>query len=138
MTRNRRTATGFTLVEMLVVVALIGIVASIAMPAYKNSTTRARESVLREDLWVLRDLINQYHADKGKYPASLEDLVESGYLHKIPVDPITKSADTWVTIMDEPPPDAPEEDEEETEPGITDVQSGATGVGLDGTDYSSW
>jgi general secretion pathway protein G len=123
---------------MLIVVALIGIVASIALPSYRHATLKAREAVLREDLWVLRDVIDQYHTDRGKYPTSLEDLADSGagYLRKIPVDPMTGSSDTWQTTTEPLGEDVPEE--EDVEPGITDVHSGATGIGLDGTEYSSW
>ena len=127
---------GFTMVEMLIVVALIGIVASIALPSYRNATLKARESVLREDLWVMRDVIDQYFSDRGKYPESLDALVEAGYLRVIPADPMTRSRESWVTETEPIGEDAPEE--ENVEPGITDVRSGADGTGLDGTEYSSW
>ena len=129
---------GFTLLEMLVVAALIGILALLAMPNYRHATQKARESVLREDLWILRDVIDQYHTDKGKYPSSLEDLGKngSGYLRKVPVDPITGSAETWQTdtepIAEDAPADTP------TEQGITDVHSGAPGTGSDGIAYADW
>ena len=135
ITRTRR-ARGFTLIEMLIVVALIGIVASIALPSYRHATLKAREAVLREDLWVLRDVIDQYYTDKQKYPASLEDLKSSGYIRKIPLDPMTRSAETWTTTTEPLGENAPTDDQQE--PGITDVQSGATGTALDGTEYSTW
>jgi general secretion pathway protein G len=134
-TATRRQA-GFTLAEMLIVAALIGILAGIALPNYRHAQQKTRESVLREDLWILRDLIDQYKSDRGEYPQSLQDLVDKGYVRKIPIDPMTKSADTWQTIQEEPAPDAP--DEEQVDAGIRDVQSGAAGSGLDGTPYSEW
>jgi general secretion pathway protein G len=133
---RRRVAGGFTLVEMMFVVAIIGIVATIALPQYRHATQKAREAVLKEDLWTMNDVIDQYKTDHGEYPASLETLVDSSYLKIIPVDPITRSRDTWVTETEEPPPDAPEE--EQTVGGITVVHSGAPGVGLDGTEYTTW
>ena len=132
----RRHPRGFTLVEMLIVVALIGIVASIALPSYRNATRKAKEAVLREDLWVLRDLIDQYHTDRGKYPETLAALAEAGYVKLVPMDPMTSSRETWITETEPPGEDAPEE--EEVDLGITDVRSGAPGVGLDGTEYGSW
>src|SRR5262245_53987487 len=91
----KRTARGFTLIEVLIVVTLIVVLASIGMPTYQNSVRRSREAVLREDLFRMRDAIDQYYADKNKYPQSLADLVSEGYLREIPKDPMTDSADTW-------------------------------------------
>ena len=128
---ERRAETGFTLIELVIVVAIIGILVSVAMPVYKNTVIKAREAVLREDLWVLRDCIDQYFTDKGQYPADLGGLVEAGYIKTIPVDPITNSAESWVTEeapTDESAPDAPA--------GIRDVKSGAEGSTIDGTPYS--
>src|SRR5690242_18678798 len=93
-TRSR----GFTLVELLVVISLISILAAMGLVQYKNSILRTQESVLKTDLFRVRDAIDQYYADKGKYPASLDALVSDGYLRKIPEDPVTKSTDTWQTI----------------------------------------
>jgi general secretion pathway protein G len=124
---------GFTLIELLVVIAIIGIVVTIAAGQYQRSIQKAREAVLKEDLYIMRTAINQYFADKGKYPADLQSLVEERYLREIPVDPITKSRDTWVTEYAE----ATEEDVS-TEPGIADVRSGAPGVSLEGEPYSDW
>lgn len=129
----RRRGGGFTLVELLVVVALIGILVTVAVGNYRRSIVKAKEAVLRENLWTMRSLINQYFADKGKYPMDLHALVEDKYLQEIPVDPITGSADSWITEYAEAG-----EGEISTEPGIAYVRSGAEGTGLDGTSYSEW
>lgn len=134
--RTIRRPRGFTLAEMLIVAALIGVLAGIALPNYRHAQLKTREAVLRENLWIMRDLIDQYKTDRGEYPASLEDLESKGYIRRVPIDPITKSADTWVTVQDEPAIDAPEEENPDT--GIKDVLSGAPGTGLDGTPYSEW
>lgn len=126
---------GFTLIEMMIVFALIGILVGLGLPQYTNATKRAREAVLKDDLFLLRKLIGQYHLDKGQYPASLQTLVDEGYLYKIPVDPITKTTDSWTEIMEV----LSEEDlVAGVQPGISDVKSGATGTALDGTFYSTW
>jgi general secretion pathway protein G len=130
---RRRADRGFTLIELLVVVSLIVLLASIAMVQYSNSVQRAREGVLKEDLFRMRDAIDQYYADKNKYPASLEELVSEKYLRAIPVDPITASADTWQTVMSEPDPMNPSADM-----GIYDVKSGSDATALDGTRYADW
>ena len=133
------TQAGFTLLELIIVVAIIGILATIAMPKLLHTPDRAKEAVLRTDLRTFRDVIDQYYADKGKYPESLEALVEEDYLRKIPVDPITRSADTWVAVYEEPNLDAPPpESEGEATPGIMDVRSGSELVSSDGRPYSEW
>jgi len=124
---------GFTLVELLVVISLISILAAMGLVQYKNSVIASREAVLHTDLFRMRDAIDQYYADKGKYPSALDSLVSEGYLRKIPEDPITKSTDTWVTEPAEPDPSNPS-----AEPGVYNVKSGAQGTGLDGTNYSDW
>ncbi|MDH3627040.1 MAG: type II secretion system GspH family protein [Acidobacteriota bacterium] len=124
---------GFTLVEMLVVVALIGIVAAIAVGQYGRAIDRAREATLRENLFVMRTQINNYFADKGRYPYDLHALVDDKYLRAVPQDPVTQSADTWDVIMNEV-----SDQDISTEPGIVDVRSGASGVSLDGTLFSDW
>lgn len=126
-------AAGFTLIEVLVVVSLVVLLASIGMNQYRNSLRFGREAVLKEDLFRLRDAIDQYHADKGKYPQSLEDLVTDGYLREVPKDPLTNSADTWQTVAAEPDPQNPS-----SEPGVYDVKSGADGTAIDGTAYADW
>ncbi len=131
--RRLRGQSGFTLVELLVVLALISILASMAVVQYKNGVRHSQESVLRTDLFRMRDAIDQYYADKNKYPASLDTLVSDGYMRQIPQDPMTQSTDTWQTIPAEPDPSNPT-----AEPGIYNVKSGATGTGLDGTAYAEW
>ncbi len=124
---------GFTLIELLVVIAMISILAAMAVVQYRNSVQLARESTLKTNLVRMRDAIDQYYADKGKYPASLDTLVSEHYLRKIPEDPFTKSADMWQTIPAEPDPANPSAD-----PGIYDVKSGASGQALDGTSFADW
>ena len=139
--RPRAGAFGFTLLEMIVVIAMIGILATIAMPAMRNTPTRAREAVLKSNLHALRELIDQYHADKGYYPSTLDALVEEGYFRKLPRDPMTKSSETWVVEYDEVDPDIiPAETDfgEDQAPGIIDVRSGSDKSSLDGEPYSEW
>jgi general secretion pathway protein G len=124
---------GFTLIEVLVVITLIVVLASLAMPGYQNSVRRSREAVLKEDLFRMRDAIDQFYADKNKWPQSLQDLVTEGYLRNVPEDPITDSADTWVTEPADPDPASPS-----AEPGIDNVKSGAEGTASDGSAYSEW
>ena len=130
--RVRRFA-GFTLIELMVVMSLIVLLASIGLAVYANSVIRAKESVLKEDLFRMRDGIDQYYADKGKYPGSLQDLVSDKYLRAIPADPFTNSADTWREIPSEPDPTNPT-----AQPGVYDVRSGSDQKALDGTNYADW
>jgi general secretion pathway protein G len=128
-----RSQRGFTLVELLIVLSLISILAAMGVVQYRNSVQLGREAVLRRDLFAMRDAIDQYYADKNKYPASLDQLVSDGYLRKIPEDPITRTVDTWQTVPAEPDPANPTD-----APGIYDVKSGAQGQGLDGSNYADW
>jgi general secretion pathway protein G len=131
--RILRSTPGFTMIELMVVVSLMIILATMGLAQYKSSVTRSKEAVLKEDLFQMRDAIDQYYADKGKYPSSLDALVTDGYLRKLPEDPITKSSDTWTTVPAEPDPNNPS-----AEPGVYDVKSGAPGTGLDGSNYNDW
>jgi general secretion pathway protein G len=126
-------ASGFTIIELLVVVSIMIILATMGMSQYRSSVIHAREATLREDLFRLRDAIDQYYADKGQWPSTLDSLVSDGYMRKVPDDPFTKSNSTWQTIPAEPDPNNPT-----TETGVFDVKSGAEGTALDGTSYSEW
>ena len=130
--RLRRTC-GFTLIELMVVMAIIVILAGIGTAMYTNSIKRAKEAVLKEDLFRMRDAIDQYYADKNKYPASLDALVSEKYLRAVPVDPFTNATDTWQTTQAEPDPG-----DLGGEVGVFDVKSGAEQAGLDGRSYTEW
>ena len=129
---------GFTFIELMVVIAIIGILAAIAIPAYRDSVKKAKEAVLKENLFQLRNLINQYKADKGKYPSDLNELVAVGYLRTVPIDPITVSSDSWVLVYAEPTTEEMQDPVEAQDQGVVDVTSGAEGSGLDGTPYKDW
>lgn len=132
---------GFTLLELIIVTAIIGILATIALPRMLDKPRRAAEAVLKADLRAMRDALDQYYGDKGHYPTDLEALVDDGYLRAIPVDPITKSADTWEVEYEEVDPEEPPAETDLPEdggPGIIDVFSGSEDLALDGTAYNEW
>ncbi len=133
MKRALRSEAGFTLIEMLVVVSLISILAGLSIAQYKHGTRLAQEAVLKEDLFRMREGIDQYYADKGQYPSDLTALVTDGYLRQVPKDPFTRSTDTWQTIPAEPDPSNPA-----VQPGIYDVKSGSEEASSDGSKYSEW
>jgi general secretion pathway protein G len=131
--RPRALDPGFTMIELLVVMTLIVILATMGMTQYKTSQIYAKEAVLKEDLFRLRDAIDQYYADKGQYPGTLDTLVSDGYLRRLPEDPFTKSTSSWQTVPAEPDPSNPT-----AEPGVYDVKSGSDASALDGTKYADW
>jgi len=118
---------GYTLMEVMTVIAIVGILASIAIPSYRKSVIRAKESSLRHSLFVLRDVIDQYYADHGQYPDTLDDLTQKKYIRHIPKDPVTNSRDTWILIQSD-----------SDEGGIYDVHSGSKKISLYGTPYNEW
>jgi general secretion pathway protein G len=131
--RTRVRSAGFTLIELLVVMSIMGILLAIALPNYRVAVIQAREAVLKENLFRMRDVIDQHYADKGRYPESFEALVEAGYLRHVPVDPMTQAAD-WQTVDAEAEPGSSSNDP----PGIYDVHSASTDISLSGTAYSEW
>jgi len=131
--RTRRAQAGWTLIELVIVMAIIAVLASMAVVGATNAVRLAREATLKEDLFRMRDAIDQYYADKGKYPADLQALVTDQYMREVPVDPISRSRDTWQTIPAEPDPNNPSAD-----PGIFNVKSGAEGISLQGQAYADF
>lgn len=134
---------GFTLLEMIIVVAIVGILAGIIMPNLIDRPRRAKEAVLRQNLFTMRDVLDQYYGDKGHYPEELVDVVDAGYLRSVPVDPITGSNETWVVAYEEedpenPGPESDEGEDGESGPGIIDLHSGSEKLSLDGEPYSEW
>ena len=120
---------GFTLIELLVVMAVVALLLTLAAPRYFQHVERSREAVLRENLAVMRDALDQFHADTGRWPDSLTQLVDKRYLRALPVDPITEQADTWIEVAAEGGAEAQ---------GVRDVHSGAEGIGADGVPYGEW
>lgn len=139
--RDSRSRSGFTLMELIIVIAVIGILATMALPALKDVPRRAAESVLKSDLRTFRDVIDQYHGDRGHYPPTLDALVEAGYLRAMPRDPITRSTDTWQVVFEElDQEEFPAETDlpEDQQPGVIDVHSGSELLSLGGTPYNQW
>lgn len=133
LSTRMRSAGGFTLMELLVVMSLIVVLTSIGLMAYQTSVQRGREAVLKEDLYRMRDAIDQFYVDKAKYPVDLSELVSGGYLRAVPVDPMTQSADSWQLIPAEPDPNNPSADL-----GVYNVMSGSDKLAIDGSKYSDW
>jgi general secretion pathway protein G len=141
---TRRHERGFTLIELMVVAAIIGILASMAVVQLRQTPQRAKEAALKENLYVLRNVIDQYFTDKGKYPDNLQALVTDGYIRKIPVDPMTGSDTSWVEVQasaDQPAADSGADAGAaggDVGGGVADVKSGSEGTALDGSRYSEW
>ena len=133
MRANRKKESGFTLVELMIVMAIIGVLVTVAIPSYLGAVRQAREAVLKEDLHTLRSAIDSYTADKQKAPQSLDDLVNEGYLREIPLDPMTHAKDTWQTSTSDALHSL-----DQTDPGIDDVHSGSQEQGSDGQPYNTW
>jgi general secretion pathway protein G len=132
-TRTNGKQRGFTLIEMIIVVAIMGILVGVAVPVYRMHLLHAHEAVLKEDLYTMRNAIDQFSQDKAKAPQSLDDLVSAGYLRAIPKDPFTNSNSTWQVVQEDVLQSL-----DQTSPGISDVHSGSNLTGSDGTAYSSW
>jgi general secretion pathway protein G len=133
LARRRDRDGGWTLIELMVVIALVMILATMALVQYRNSVTSAKEATLRSQLFIMRDAIDQYYADKGRYPDSIQTLVSESYLRAVPRDPFTTSSDTWQTVAAEP-----EAGQITASAGIFDIKSGAEGTALDGSRYADW
>lgn len=131
--RANRLLRGFTLIELMIVMAIISVLLAIAVPVYQKSIMRSKESVLRNNLFTLRNMIDEYTIDKQKAPETLDDLVSEGYLRQIPQDPITNSNETWKITMEDTPIGG-----SNSPPGIFDVHSGSDKTSLEGTPYADW
>ena len=132
-TEHRSKERGFTLIEMIIVISIVMILTGIAVPIFKSHLVHAREAVLKEDLYTMRNAIDQYTMDKSKAPQELNELVTAGYMGKIPVDPMTNSNESWQPAQEDVLLSV-----DQTAPGISDVHSGSNLIGTDGTAYSSW
>jgi general secretion pathway protein G len=123
---------GYTLLELMIVVAIVSILVTLAIPTFQQSALKAKEAALKQNLFTMRAVVDQYYADRGDYPESLETLVEEKYLRAIPVDPFTRSSTTWNEIFEE------QEEGDDSPAGVYDIKSGSDGVALDGTPYKDW
>ena len=128
-----RSSPGFTLIELMIVLTIILTIISVAVPLYQKAIIRSKEAVLKQNLFTMRQLIDEYTFDKEKAPQSLDDLVSEGYLREVPMDPMTGKRDTWKTVMEDTVQSV-----DQKEPGIVDVHSGSDGTSLDGSKYSEW
>jgi len=126
------TKKGYTLIELMIVVAIAGILVSLAIPNFQQSAMKAKETALKQNLFTMRTVLDQYYADRGDYPDSLDSLVEAQYLRSIPIDPFTKSSTTWAEIFEE------QEEGDDSPTGIYDIKSGSDAVARDGTPYKEW
>ena len=123
---------GYTLLELMIVVSIVGILVALAIPNFQHSAMKAKETALKHNLFTMRSVLDQYYADRGEYPLSLESLVEDQYLRAIPMDPMTKSMTTWVEIYEE------QEEGDDSPTGVYDIKSGSDELALDGTPYKDW
>jgi len=123
---------GYTLLELMIVVAIVGILVSLAIPNFQQSAMKAKETALKQNLFTMRAVLDQYYADRGDYPDSLESLVEAQYLRAIPMDPFTKSSTTWTEIYED------QQEGDDSPAGVYDIKSGSDGVAADGTPYKDW
>jgi general secretion pathway protein G len=133
MKTKSRLQRGFTLIEMIIVISIVAILTAIAVPLYNTHLTRAHEAALKEDLFSMRQAIDQYTQDKSKAPQNLQDLVDAGYLHALPKDPFTNASDSWQPVQEDVMTAL-----DQTQPGITDVHSGSTRISSEGTAYNTW
>jgi general secretion pathway protein G len=133
MRGTKRQDAGFTLMELMIVMAIIGVLATLAVPSFIGALRQAKEAVLKEDLHVMREAIDSYTMDKQKAPQAMDDLIQDGYLKAIPVDPMTRSSETWVTDQSDSLHSL-----DQTDPGIDDVHSGSSETGTDGKPYAEW
>ncbi len=123
---------GYTLLELMIVVAIVGILVALAIPNFQQSAMKAKETALKQNLFTMRAVLDQYYADRGDYPDNLEALVEAKYLRAIPMDPLTKSSTTWIEIYEE------QEEGDDSSAGVYDLKSGSDDVARDGTPYTDW
>lgn len=126
------TKKGYTLLELMIVVAIVGILVSLAIPNFQQSAMKAKETALKQNLFTMRAVLDQYYADRGDYPDSLESLVEAQYLRSIPMDPFTKSSTTWAEIFEE------QEEGDDSPTGVYDIKSGSDAMAVNGTPYKEW